>query len=108
MHVCSTFTFVSIFIALLFQILSIAFSAVVAFAILVHTSFLLSRSYVVLLPRYVNFSTFSSWLPSMTSFFLRSFSPNTSVFVFSKFIILLFALILSKKYNHTYLQNVLT
>src|SRR3984885_970604 len=85
MHVCSTFTFVSIFIALLFQILSIAFSAVVACAILVHTSFLLSRSYVVLLPRYVNFFTFSNWLSSMTSFFLRSFSPNTSVFVFSKF-----------------------
>src|SRR3984885_14587538 len=87
MHVCSTFTFVSIFIALLFQILSIAFSAVVAFAILVHTSFLLSRSYVVLLPRYVNFSTFSNWLPSMTSFFLKSFSPNTSVFVFPKFMV---------------------
>src|ERR1700733_9127823 len=43
--------------------------------------------YVVLLPRYVNFSTFSSWLPSMTSFFLRSFSPNTRVLVFSKFMV---------------------
>src|SRR6218665_426261 len=56
-HVCSTLFFVSISIDLLFQTFSMAFSAAVAFASLVCTSLMLSRSCVVLLPRYVNCST---------------------------------------------------
>src|SRR6218665_1587065 len=65
-HVCSSSTlfFVSISIDLLFQTFSMAFSAAVAFASLVRTSLMLSRSYVVLLPRYVNCLTFSKCLPS--------------------------------------------
>src|SRR6218665_1696260 len=62
-----------------------AFSAAVAFASLVRTSLMLSRSYVVLLPRYVNCLTFSKCLPSINNFPVGSFSPNTIVFVFSKF-----------------------
>src|SRR6218665_3601669 len=56
-HICSTLFFVSISIDVLFQTFSMAFSAAVAFASLVRTSLMLSRSYVVLLPRYVNCST---------------------------------------------------
>src|SRR6218665_3655445 len=86
-HVCSTLFFVSISRDLLFHTFSMAFSAAVAFAGLVRTSLMLSRSYVVLLPRYVNCSTFSKCLPSINNFPVGSFSPNTIVFVFSKFIL---------------------
>src|SRR6218665_2362644 len=87
-HVCSTLFLVSISIDLLFQTFSMAFSATVAFASLVRTSLMLSRSYVVLLPRHVNCSTFSKFLPSINNFPAGSFSPNTIVFVFSKFMML--------------------
>src|SRR6218665_1490534 len=76
--------FVSISIDLLFQTFSMAFSAAVAFASLVRTSHMLSRSYVVLLPKYVNCSTLSKCLPSINNFPVGSFSPNTIVFVFFK------------------------
>src|SRR6218665_3271381 len=79
--------FVSISNDLLFQTFSMAFSAAVAFAGLVHTSLMLSRSYVMLLPRYVNCSTFSRCLPSINNFPAGSFSPNTIVLVFSKFML---------------------
>src|SRR6218665_2958253 len=64
-----------------------AFSAAVAFASLVRTSLMLSMSYVVLLPRYVNCLTFSKCLPSINNLPVGSFSPNTIVFVFSKFML---------------------
>src|SRR6218665_1148506 len=86
-HVCSTLFFVSISIDLLFQTFSMAFSAAVVFASLVRTSLMLSRSYVMLLPRYVNCLTFSKCLLSINNFPVGSFSPNTIVFVFSKFML---------------------
>src|SRR6218665_1542627 len=42
---------------------------------------------VVLLPKYVNCSTLSKCLPSINNFPVGSFSPNTIVFVFSKFML---------------------
>src|SRR6218665_2694087 len=83
-HVCSTLFFVSISIDLLFQTFSMAFSAAVAFASLVRTSLMLSRSYVLLLPRYVNCLTFSKYLPSMNNFPVGFFSPNTFCLCFFK------------------------
>ena len=54
-HVLRTLNLVSRLMALLFQTLSIAFNIAVAFAILIAISFVQSKSYVMLHPRFVNF-----------------------------------------------------
>src|SRR6218665_178049 len=75
-------SFVSISIDLLFQTFSMAFSAAVAFASLVRTYLMLSRVYVVLLPMYMNCSTFSKCLPSINNFPVGSFSPKNCLCFF--------------------------
>src|SRR6218665_1231261 len=82
-HVCSTLFFVSISIDLLFQTFSMAFQCRCCLCQpCAHFS-----DAVVLLPKYVNCSTLSKCLPSINNFPVGSFSPNTIVFVFSKFML---------------------
>src|SRR6218665_1001426 len=56
-------------------------------ALCVLLSCYLDRMLYVLLQRYVNCSTFSKCLPSISNFPVGSFSLNTIIFVISKFIL---------------------